>query len=141
VSRIYWDSMLFIYLLEAHPHYGKRVRDIHFRMKERQDQLLTGSFTFGEVLAGTYRKTLPDLTANVRLGMQKLVTEVVDFTIETAERYAEIRGKLNFAPADAIHLALAAQAGVDLFLTNDKRLVGKFVPGIHFVASLENKVL
>ena len=110
-------------------------------MKERQDQLLTGSFTFGEVLAGTYRRAVPDLTARVRMGMQNLVAEVVDFTIETAERYAQIRGNLNLAPADAIHLSLASQAGVDLFLTNDKRLVGKFVPGIQFIASLEDKVL
>jgi predicted nucleic acid-binding protein len=40
-------------------------------------------------------------------------------------------------PADAIHLACAAQAGTDLFLTNDKRLVGKFVPGIQFIAGLD----
>lgn len=141
MSRIYWDSMLFIYLLEANQQYGTRVRSIHSRMKERQDQLLTGSFTFGEVLAGTYRRAVPDLTARVRMGMQNLVAEVVDFTIETAERYAQIRGNLNLAPADAIHLSLASQAGVDLFLTNDKRLLGKFVPGIQFIASLEDKVL
>jgi predicted nucleic acid-binding protein len=133
--------MLFIYLLEANQQYGPRVRSIHSRMKERQDQLLTGSFTFGEVLAGTYRRAVPDLTARVRMGMQNLVAEVVDFTIETAERYAQIRGNLNLAPADAIHLSLASQAGVDLFLTNDKRLLGKFVPGIQFIASLEDKVL
>ncbi|PYT67867.1 MAG: hypothetical protein DMG39_22705 [Acidobacteria bacterium] len=52
-----------------------------------------------------------------------------------------MRGNLNLAPADAIHLALAAQAGVDLFLTYDKRLLGKFVPGIQFVASLDDNVL
>ena len=133
--------MLFIYLLEANPQYGTLVKSIHSRMKERQDQLLTGSFTFGEVLAGTYRRAMPDLAGRLRLGMQKLVAEVVDFTIETAERYAQIRGNLNLAPADAIHLSLASQAGVDLFLTNDKRLLGKYVPGIQFIASLEDQVL
>ena len=133
--------MLFIYLLEANPQYGTQVRFILSRMKERQDQLLTGSFTFGEVFAGIYRRALPDLTLRVRTGMQNLVAEVLDFTIETAERYAQIRGNLNLAPADAIHLALASQAGVDLFLTNDKRLLGKYVPGIQFIASLEDKVL
>jgi hypothetical protein len=40
-----------------------------------------------------------------------------------------------------MHLAAAAQAGTDLFLTNDNRLVGKFVPGIQFIASLDDKVL
>jgi hypothetical protein len=40
-------------------------------------------------------------------------------------------------PADAIHPASAAQARAGLFLTNDKRLVGKYVPGIQFVAALD----
>ena len=56
MSRVYWDSMLFIYWLEDHPQYAKQVDAIHSRMKQRQDRLITGAFTFGEVLAGTYRK-------------------------------------------------------------------------------------
>jgi len=65
----------------------------------------------------------------------------VPFTLETADRYAQIRGAAGIAPADAIHLASAAQAGTDLFLTNDKRLVGKIVPGIQFIASLDTQLL
>lgn len=133
--------MLFIYWLEEHPKYARRVDEIYSRMKARQDQLLTGSFTFGEVLTGFYRKGLTDLAKQIRWRMQELVAEVVDYTVETADRYGQIRGSLGIAPADAIHLASAAQAGTDLFLTNDKRLVGKFVPGIQFVASLEDNVL
>ncbi len=44
-------------------------------------------------------------------------------------------------PADAIQLACAAQAGVDLFLTNDRWLVGKVIPGIQFVVGLEASFL
>ncbi len=141
MSRIYWDAMLFIYWLENHARFAKRVDEIYSRMKERQDQLLTGAFTFGEVLTGVYRKGSARQADEVRLQLQKVVTEVVPFTIETADHYARIRGSLRLPPADAIHLASAAYAGTDLFLTNDKRLVGKFVPGIQFVASLEDNVL
>jgi predicted nucleic acid-binding protein len=141
VSRIYWDTMLFIYWLENHPRFAKRVDEIYSRMRDRQDQLLTGAFTFGEVLSGVYRKGSAHQAGEVRLQLQKVVTEIVPFTIETADHYARIRGSLSLPPADAIHLASAADAGTDLFLTNDKRLVGKFVPGIHFVASLEDDVL
>lgn len=141
MSRVYWDTMLFIYWLEEHPQYARRVDEIYSRMKTRQDQLLTGSFTFGEVLAGFYRKGLADRARETRRRLQELVTEVVDYTVETADRYGQIRGGLSLPPADAIHLASAAQAGTDLFLTNDKRLVGKFVPGIQFVASFEDDVL
>lgn len=141
MSRIYWDTMIFIYWLEDHPQYAKRVHAIHSRMQQRHDQLLTGAFTFGEVLTGVYRKGAADRAQDARRQLQRIVGEVVPFTIDTADRYAQIRGTLGIAPADAIHLACAAQAGTDLFLTNDKRLVGKFIPGIQFVASLEDDVL
>jgi predicted nucleic acid-binding protein len=140
VSRVYWDTMLFIHWLEDHPHFAKRVGAVRSRMEERQDQLITGAFTFGEVLAGVYRKGTPHLAGEARRLLQSVVAEVVPFTLETADRYAQIRGALGIAPADAIHLASAAQAGTDLFLTNDKKLVGKFVPGIQFIASLDTQL-
>ena len=141
MSRVYWDTMLFIYWLEDHPQYAKRVGAIRSRMEERGDQLITGAFTFGEILAGAYRKGATQVAADSRRWLKEVVTEVIPFTIETADHYAQIRGTLGVAPANAIHLACAAQAGTDLFLTNDKRLVGKIVPGIQFIASLETQLL
>ena len=141
MSRVYWDTMLFIYWLEDHPEHARRVDQIRSRMEQRHDQLITGAFTFGEVLAGVYRKGTQQLADESRRLLRSLVAEVVPFTLETADRYARIRGTLGIAPADAIHLASAAQAGTDLFLTNDKRLLGKIVPGIQFIASLDTQLL
>jgi len=139
MSRVYWDTMLFIYWLEDHPQFAKKVDAIYSHMAARHDQLITGSFTFGEVLAGAYRKGAPKLADESKRMLQNVVAEVVPFTIEAADRYAQIRGTLGIAPADAIHLASAAEAGTDLFLTNDKRLLGKIVPGIQFIASLDTQ--
>jgi predicted nucleic acid-binding protein len=133
--------MLFIYWLEDHPQYAKQVDAIHSRMKQRQDRLITGAFTFGEVLAGTYRKGRAELADQFRTLLRSVVAEIVPFTVETAEHYARIRGALGTTPADAIHLASAAQSGTDLFLTNDKSLVGKIVPGIQFIAMLDTQIL
>jgi uncharacterized protein len=141
VSRVYWDSMLFIYWLEDHPQYARRVDAIRSRMEQRHDQLITGAFTFGEVLAGAYRKGAPQVAEEIRALLRNAVAEVIPFTLETADSYARIRGNSGITPADAIHLASAAQAGTDLFLTNDKRLVGKIVPGIQFIASLDTQLL
>ena len=141
MSRIYWDTILFVYWLEDHPQYAKRVGAIRSRMEERGDQLITGAFTFGEILTGAYRRGATQVAAESRRLLQEAVSEVVPFTLETADHYARIRGTLGLPPADAIHLASAAQADTDLFLTNDKRLVGKIVPGIQFIASLETQFL
>ena len=139
MSRVYWDTMLFIYWLEDHAQFAKRVDAIHSRMEQRHDQLITGAFTFGEVLAGAYRKGAPKLADESKRMLRGVVAEVIPFTIETADRYAQIRGSLGIAPADAIHLASAAEAGTDLFLTNDKSLLGKIIPGIQFIASLDTQ--
>ncbi len=141
MSRIYWDTMLFIYWLEGHPVFAKRVDEIHRRMEERHDQLITGAFTLGEVLAGPYRKAAAERVDDVRRLLRNVVAEIIPFTIETADRYAQIRGTLHVSPADAIHLASAAQVGTDLFLTNDRQLLGRVVPGIHFIATLDTQLL
>lgn len=137
MSRVYWDTMLFVYWLEDHPEFAGRVDAIHRRMKQRGDQLITGAFTFGEVLAGVRRKGTPQRVDETRRWLRNLVAEVIPFTLETGDHYAVIRGTLTVAAADAIHLALAAEARADLFLTNDRRLLGKIVPGIQFIAPMD----
>jgi len=141
MSRIYWDSMLFIYWLDDNPHFAKRVAFIHTRMTERRDELITSAVTVGEVLAGVYRKGPASRAEEVCGALLSLVSEVVPFTVETADRYARIRGSTNISSPDAIHIACAASARTDLFLTNDKNLVGKIVPGIQFIAGIDSNVL
>ena len=141
MSRIYWDTMLFIYWLENNPQFAKRVGAIRTRMQERGDQLITGAFTFGEILAGPHRIGAVKAADEAKRMLQSAVSEIVPFTIETADHYARIRGTLGLPPAHSIHLASAAEARTDLFLTNDKNLIGKVVPGIQFISSLDTQLL
>jgi len=141
VSRVYWDSMLFVYWLEDHAQFAERVGAIHTRMRERSDDLITSAFTFGEVLAGAYRAGAVRAADESRRLLQRVVSEVVPFSLEVSEHYARIRGTQGIPPADAIHLACAAHANTDLFLTNDKRLAGKFIQGIQFIATLDTPLL
>jgi len=136
MSRIYWDTMLFAYLLEANPDYGPRTREIYSRMKQRGDTLLTSVFTTGEVLSGPYKRGDVPTASAIRNLMRQPRVELLPFNLETANRYAEIRAAHRVAPADAIHLATAAVAGVNLFLTNDRVLPKLVVPGIDFIAGL-----
>ena len=110
-------------------------------MEERGDQLITGAFTFGEILVGSYQIGAVKIADETKRLLRSVVSEVIPFTIETADHYARIRGTLGPPPADAIHLASAAQAGTDLFITNDKNLIGKLVPGIQFIAPLDTQLL
>ncbi len=62
--------------------------------------------------------------------------ELIEFGETAAECFADIRLQ-GTKPADAIQLAGAAQAGVDLFITNDDKLIGLRVPGITFITTIE----
>jgi predicted nucleic acid-binding protein len=133
--------MLFIYWLEDHPRYGSRVQQIFERMEERQDQLCTSTFAVGETLVGFHQRGAIEAAAHVRNFFRQDSVEVIPYTLETADLYAEIRAVSGFSSADSIHLACAASAGIDLFLTNDKNLIGKVIPGIQFVAGLDSNIL
>ncbi len=142
MSRVYWDTMLFIYWLEENPQFGKRVNAIWSRMQERNDQLITGTLALGEVLAGAYKRgTNKKRIQAIKAALEDAVSEVIPFAVETADVFGQIKGSLNIPSADAIHLACAASAGIDLFLTNDKNLVGKVIPGIQFIAGLDSNIL
>jgi predicted nucleic acid-binding protein len=133
--------MLFVYWLEDHPVYAKRVRHILSKMKRRQDQLCTSSFTVGEILVGPYKMGAPETARKIRDVFRAPLVEVIPYALETADFYARIRAQHGgVSPADSIHLACAAQARIDLFLTNDAALVGKIIPGIQFIAGLDSNL-
>ncbi len=142
MSRVYWDTMLFIYWLEENPQFAKKVDAIWSRMQERNDQLITGALALGEVFAGAYKRgATKERIQEVKAALEQSVSEVIPFTAATADVFGQLKGSLKIPSADAIHLACAASAGTDLFLTNDKNLVGKVIPGIQFIAGLDSNIL
>ena len=74
MTRVFWDTNLFIYLLQAHPEYGKRVEYLRHRSLERGDELCTSALAVGEVLAGVYRDKTEEDAAAVLKGIQSTVT-------------------------------------------------------------------
>jgi predicted nucleic acid-binding protein len=134
---IYWDTMLFVYRIEDHPDYAARVNRIFSRMRERGDTLCTSVFTVGEILVGPYRKGALEVASQVRAFLRPPDVELLPFTAEAADDYARIRAAHRIPRADAIHLASAARSNVDLFLTNDRRLLALVIPGIQFIAGID----
>lgn len=136
MSRIFWDSMLFIYFLEQHPIYGKRAREILRRIHSRRDELCTSSLAVGEVLVGPQKLKAQDVSAKIEGYFRSNAVTVIPFTHDVALRYAKLRATMKLEPPDAIHLASAAEEGVDVFITNDKDLIGLNVPGIQFIVGM-----
>ena len=72
--------------------------------------------------------------------MESLLLSCRDLASPTTCRFIPAHGCPRVSP-DAIHLACAASRNINLFITNDKRLLGKNIPGIDFIASLETAPL
>ena len=139
MARVFWDSNLFIYLMEKGER-TDRVRSLRAAMTDRGDQLLTSSLTIGELLVKPLAVGAPHLAREYEAVIRESAT-VVPFDIDNARRFAEIRARRGVKVPDAIQLACAAGAAVDLFITNDERLSRVVVDGIHFITSLDRAFL
>jgi predicted nucleic acid-binding protein len=140
MSRVFWDTNLFIYLLEGHGQRSQSVADLRGRMLQRNDQLCTSTLTLGEVLVKPTERKDEALRRSYLDALSRSVV-LIPFDREAALAYARIRGDRVIKAPDAIQLACAATAQVDLFITNDDRLSRYSVPGIHFIASLDRAFL
>lgn len=137
MSRVFWDTMLFVYLFENHATYGERVAKIRRRMLQRGDELYTSALAVGEILAGCYKKNDDGLADTFQRYFSGRDVAVLPFSIEAAGHFARLRAAMRVGAADAVHLACAANANVHVFITNDATLVGKIVPGVQFIVGLD----
>ena len=137
MSRIFFDTNLFIYLFEDHGPLGSRVSELLERIAARKDQLVTSTFTLGELLVKPKEKGDSALALRYEAAMESPDVRLVSFDTKAALRYAEIRQDRSIRNPDAIQLACAASVECDLFITNDENLTRKNVSGIQFIASLE----
>lgn len=139
MSRIFWDTNLFIYLFEDHGHHSHQATSLLKKMAERGDELVTSALTIGEVLARPMQEGDMDRCERYEQAIRSNAI-ISAFDVAAARKFAMIRGQ-KIRPPDAIQLACAATASVDLFLTNDKRLHEARVDGIHFITSVDRAPL
>jgi len=141
LSRIFWDTNLFIYLLEGSGERLRLTQHLLNRMFERRDELLTSTLTIGEVLV----KPLEVLGMKPAERFERFLDSpgvcVIPFDRQAARIYAAVRRDATIRPPDAIQLSCAGAAGTNLFITNDDRLSRKTVRGIDFVVSLRQAFL
>ena len=140
MSRIFWDTNLFIYLFEGQGDRADRVATLRRRMVERGDQLYTSTLTLGEILIKPLEQNDEALARRYEEALMRSVV-LVPFEREAARAYAGLRRQAGLRAPDAIQLACAAQARADLFIANDERLSRIAAPGVQFVTSLERAPL
>ena len=141
MSRIFWDSMIAIYLLEDHPIFASRARELLERSLKRRDSLFTSCFALGEILAGADKVPSWNKGQAVEQVMREMGFAYLPFDKGAVAPFSRLRSKEKLKVADCIHLACAASAGIDLFLTCDKQLLRLNIPGIQFIADFNSTIL
>jgi predicted nucleic acid-binding protein len=136
MSRVFWDTNIFIYFFEDHGRQGKNARGLRERMLRRGDQLITSAMTVGEILVKPRQLHDLDLCKEYERAITATAL-VLPFDLNAARRFSVLRLNRSLRAPDAIQLSCAAAVDTDLFITNDSRLSDLKIDGIEFIVSLE----
>src|SRR5882762_9754658 len=97
MSRVFWDTNLFIYLWEDFGKLSGQVLTLRNRMLTRGDELLTSAITLGEILV----KPIQKQDAKAVAYYQKLIATtaaVIPFEEKAALAYARLRADRSLRP-------------------------------------------
>lgn len=140
MSRVFWDTNIFIYFFEDHGLQGKSARALRERMLQRGDQLITSAMSVGEILVKPRERQDLNLCRQYEAAITSTAL-VLPFDLNAARRFSVLRLDRSLRAPDAIQLACAATIGADLFITNDNRLSGLKVEGVQFIIPLDRSPL
>src|SRR5664279_3354574 len=103
MSRIFWDTNIYIYLFEDRGDFSKRAASLRSKMLARGDQLLTSTLTVGEILVKPREVGDMDLCAQYE---QAIATTslLLRFDLKAAKIYASVRQDRSISPPDAVQL-------------------------------------
>ncbi|MCF6344689.1 MAG: type II toxin-antitoxin system VapC family toxin [Devosiaceae bacterium] len=121
--NVYFDTNIFIYILEGSEEYASQIESIHMAIKSREFSIVTSEIIFTEILPLHVKQ---DAQEKIKLSIDFL-SEVGAFKLVAADRdiciqAGFLRGKIGMKTPDALHVATAMQEGCDVFLTNDSKI-------------------
>ncbi len=93
MSRIYWDTMLFIYLLEDHAVYAPRVRQLLERAYKRRDALYTSYLALGEIMAGAEKSPQPQKSLEIYEAIREMGFSFLPFDGGAVAPFSRLRSK------------------------------------------------
>ena len=135
--RFYIDTIVWIYAFEGNSPFAEPAQELFFRIQESPHTILVSYFLLAELLVLPIRRNDRFTVARYRhMLLDSAATEPIPFSTDAAIRFAELRAAHKVKQPDAIHLALAASAQADAFITVDTRLQRLIIPGIGHIGDL-----
>jgi predicted nucleic acid-binding protein len=137
MSRVFLDTNIFIYFIEDEGKLGRMAFELFEKLSKRRDEVLTSTLTLGEILTQPMRLGRHDLVSRYEEALNATGVRMLSFDRTAAREYARVRRDKTIRAPDALQLSVAASSGCDLFVTNDKQLTTKLIPGIQFITALD----
>lgn len=126
---VFWDTNLFIYLIERHPEFGPKVEALAKSVAASGSRIAASTLTLGELLVHPLRQNRSELAAAYRAALTDGSVDLIAFDHDVATFYAQVRARSSMRPPDAVQVACALRAGASVFYTNDKQLWGSAAGG------------
>ncbi len=135
--KAYVDTMMWIYHFDDDPVFGPSATRAIQQLERLGNTALSSLFILSEILVGPKQKADQFKAAQLRRFFLSSAVTRLPYTLDVAERFSDIRASTRVKPPDALHLAFAASAGADFFVTNDTQLLKLIVPGIGRICTPE----
>jgi predicted nucleic acid-binding protein len=117
------DTPVFIYHLEAHPHYLPLTQVLLAGVQAGRWTAVTSTVTVMELTVRPWQLDRPAVAREYEALLAHFPhLTLVDVTREVARRAAQLRARHRLRPADALQAATALVAGATAFVTNDRSL-------------------
>lgn len=126
IERRYWDSDCFLGWLQAEPNKEESCRQVLEAAEEGKVLIVTSALTIAEVLALRGAPPIPaSMRAKVEAFFRNDYIVVRNITRRVSEQAREYVWGHGVKPKDALHVATALDAGLELLNTFDIPLIGK----------------
>lgn len=130
-AKVYLDSAILIYSVEAHPDYRELLRPLWLSLQASEIEVISSELSLMEVLIVPLRNNDTALVNDYRELMLNGEMQLIPIIQTILTQAAQLRATTNLRTPDAIHVATAINTGSTLFLTNDLRI--RQVPNLSII--------
>jgi predicted nucleic acid-binding protein len=122
-KRVYFDTNIFIYVLEGFAEAESQLHEIRTALLTGGCEVFTSELTLCELLVPHFRSNNLEMIKQYRGFLEKSgAVTLIETSRETYLRASDYRGQFGLKTPDAIHVASAAGAHCEVFVTNDAKL-------------------
>lgn len=116
-KRVYFDTNIFIYLLEGSEHFQDALSDLEALIANEVIKIVSCDLVYTEILPCHAGKSDKEAIEHIVEFLNAF--EIFRISRQTAIQAGILRGETGMKTPDALHVASAIQNDAEIFLTND----------------------